>query len=200
MALFTLTVFVLFHFGLQRGELDGALAAGVLLVTLLLASILGVTRLFAAEQEEGGLEGFLLSPADRTALLLAKAAGLLLFLVAVELVAVPFFAVLLLGPGPGPGEYAQLAGLLLLLDLGLAVVGTLVSAIAAQTRARELIAPIIGLPLLVPVLIAASRTVAPLLQAGTPGSVPGRWLAVLALYDSVFGLLAYALFDFLLED
>lgn len=200
MALFSVTAFVLFHFGLQRSELEGALAAGVLLVTLLLASVLGVTRLFAAEQEEGGLDAFLLSPADRTALLVAKAAALFLFLVAVELVAVPVFAILLLGPGPGAAEYLRLAGLLVLLDVGLAVVGTLVSALAAQTRARELIAPIVGLPLLIPVLIAASRAIAPLLQAGAPGAVPGRWLAVLGLYDSVFALLAYALFDFLLED
>jgi heme exporter protein B len=200
MALFTVTAFVLFHFGLQRGELDGELAAGVLLVTLLLASVLGVTRLFAAEQEEGGLDAFLLSPADRTALLVAKATALFLFLVAVELVAVPVFAVLLLGPGPDATAYLELAGVLALLDLGLAIVGTLVSALAAQTRARELIAPIIGLPLLIPALIAAARMVAPLLAAGAPGAVPGRWLAVLGLYDSVFALLAYALFDFLLED
>lgn len=200
MALFTITAFVLFHFGLQRAELDGELAAGVLLVTLLLASVLGVTRLFAAEQEEGGLDAFLLSPADRTALLVAKATALFLFLVAVELVAVPVFAVLLLGPGPDATAYLELAGVLALLDVGLAVVGTLVSALAAQTRARELIAPIVGLPLLVPALIAAARSVAPLLAAGAPGAVPGRWLAVLGLYDSVFALLAYALFDFLLED
>ncbi len=200
MALFTLTAFVLFHFGLQRGELDGELAAGVLLVTLLLASVLGVTRLFAAEQEEGGLDAFLLSPADRTALLVAKAAALFLFLAALELVAVPVFAVILLGPGPSAGTWLEVAGILALLDLGLAVVGTLVSALAAQTRARELIAPIVGLPLLVPALIAAAHALAPLLYAGAPGAVPGRWLAVLGLYDSVFALLAYALFDFLLED
>lgn len=200
MALFTITAFVLFHFGLQRGELEGELAAGVLLVTLLLASILGVTRLFAAEQEEGGLDAFLLSPADRTALLVAKATALFLFLAAVELVAVPVFVVLLLGPGPDATAYLELTGILLLLNLGLAVVGTLVSALAAQTRARELIAPIVGLPLLVPALIAAARAVAPLLAAGAPGAIPGRWLAVLGLYDSVFALLAYALFDFLLED
>ena len=88
----------------------------------------------------------------------------------------------------------------MLADLALAVIGTLVSAIAMQTRARDLIGPIIGLPLLLPALIAIARGRGPLLTAHTSGSPPGKWLAILALYDLVFALLAYAVFDFLLED
>jgi heme exporter protein B len=200
MALFTLTAFVLFHFALQRDELAGALAAGVLLVTLTLAATLGTVRLFVAEREEGGLDAFLLSPVDRTALLVAKAAVLCAFLVALEIVAVPGFTILLLGPVLSLGEAARLAGVLLLLDVGLAVVGTLVSALAVQTRARELIAPMLSLPLLVPALIASGRCVAPLLDDRAPGHVPADWLTVLGIYDLVFALLAYAVFDFLLED
>ncbi len=200
MALFSLTAFVLFHFGLQRSTLDGALAAGVLLVTILLAAVLGTSRLFAAEREEGGLDAFLLAPVDRTALLVAKAAALLVFLVVLEAIAVPGFALLLLGPTPPAADYLRLAGVLLLLDVGLAIVGVLVSALAVQTRARELIAPILALPLYVPALIAAARASAPLLSGGASGGVPGRWLAVLALYDLVFALLAYGVFDFLLDD
>ena len=100
MTLFTVTVYVLFHFGLDRDSLDGELASGVLWVTLLLAAVIGVSRLFAAEREQGGIDGLLLAPVDRTALFVAKAAALFLFLIAVELVAVPAFALLLLGPGP----------------------------------------------------------------------------------------------------
>ena len=73
MALFTVTVYVLFHFGLDRDSLDGELASGVLWVTLLLAAVIGVTRLFAAEREQGGIDGLLLAPVDRTALFVAKA-------------------------------------------------------------------------------------------------------------------------------
>jgi heme exporter protein B len=200
MALFSVTAFVLFHFGLQRESLDGALAAGVLLVTLLLAAVLGTVRLFVSEREEGGLDGFLLAPVDRTALLLAKALTLLAFLAALELVAVPAFALLLLGPTPPASAWLRMAGLLALLDLGVAVIGTLVSALAVQGRARELIVPIVGLPLLIPGLIAAARAVAPLLAAGAPGGVPLKWVAVLGLYDLVFALLAFAVFDYLLED
>jgi len=200
MTLFSLTTFVLFHFGLQRRALDGALAAGVLLVTLLFAAVLATSRLYVAEQEEGGLDGFLLAPVDRTALLVAKAAALFAFLVVLELVAVPAFALLLLGPTPDLGAWLGVAGILLVLDLGLAVTGALVSALAVQTRARELIVPLVGLPLLIPALIAAARALAPLLIAGGPGSVEIKWVAVLALYDLIFGLVAYGVFDFLLED
>ena len=179
MALFAITAFVLFHFGLQRDELDGPDAAGVLLVTLLLAATLGTVRLFVAEREQEGLEPALL---------------------ALELIAVPGFALLLLGPGLSGGEILRLVLVLFALDVGLAIVGTLVSALAVQTRARELIAPMLGLPLLIPARIAAGRCTAPLLERGAGGGIPGTWLAVLGLYDLVFVLLAYAVFDFLLED
>ncbi len=199
MALFSVTTLVLFHFGLQRARLDGDLAAGVLLVTVLFAAVLGINRLFVSEREEGGFDGFLLAPVDRTALLFAKAAALLVFLLLVELVAVPAFGLLLLGPSLAPAVPGLLA-VLLLLDVGLAVVGTLVAALGIQTRARDLIVPIVALPLLVPLLIAAARAATPLLLAGGPESLPLKWLGVLGLYDLVFGLIAYAVFDFLLED
>jgi heme exporter protein B len=199
MALFSISTFVLFHFGLDARSLEGDLAAGVLWVTLLFAAVLAINRLFVAEREEGGFDGFLLAPVDRTALFFAKAAVLFCFLVALELVAVPAFVVLLLEPSPGPGAL-ELAGLLLLADAGIAVVGTLVGALGVQTRAREVIVPLLALPLMIPIVIAAARGTAPLwLEAGAE-AVPGRWPAILALYDLVFGLLAYAVFDYLLDE
>jgi heme exporter protein B len=194
MLLFSVSTFVLFHFALDRDELAGDLAAGVLWVTLLFAAVLGINRLFVAEREEGGFDAFLLAPVDRTALFVAKAAVLLAFLVAVELVAVPAFGVLLLAHTPA---VAELLLVLALADLGIAVVGTLVSALAVQTRARDLIVPLIGLPLAIPIVIAAARVSAPVLDGGALGA---RWLLVLGLYDLVFGLIALAVFDFLLED
>src|SRR3954447_17335767 len=200
MALFSVTTLVVFHFSLQANAVDGPLAAGVLVVTLLFAAILGVNRLFVADHEEGGFDGFLLAPVDRTALLVAKALSLLAFLVALEIVAVPAFMLLLLEPGLGAGDIARLALVLLLADLGIAVLGTLVAALAIQTRTRDLIVPIVALPLLIPVVIAAARGMAPVLEAAGAEALPGRWLWVLGLYDLVFGLLAYAVFDFLLEE
>jgi heme exporter protein B len=199
MALFSLTTFVIFHFALDRSSLEGDLAAGVLWATLLFAAMLGINRLFVAEREQGGFEAFLLAPVDRTTLLLAKATALFCYLTAVELVAVPAFAVLLLGPSPGPA-LPELIGVLALANAGIAAVGTLASALAIQTRARDLIAPLVALPLLVPVVIAGARATSPLLLEAGADPLPGKWLAVLALYDVVFALLAYAVFDYLLED
>jgi heme exporter protein B len=199
MALFSLTTFVIFHFALDRSSLEGDLAAGVLWATLLFAAMLGINRLFVAEHEQGGFEAFLLAPVDRTTLLFAKASALFCYLAAVELVAVPAFAVLLLGPSPGPA-FPELLGVLVLANAGIAAVGTLASALAIQTRARDLIAPLVALPLLVPVVIAGARATSPLLLEAGADPVPGKWLAVLALYDVVFALLAYAVFDYLLED
>jgi heme exporter protein B len=199
MLMFTVSVFVLFHFGLDRNTLAGDLASGVMWVTLLLAAVLGMNRLFVAEQEQGGFDGFLLAPVDRTALFVAKAAVLFGFLVVVELVAVPAFVILLLEPGIGQA-LPELLAVLLLADAGIAVVGTLVGALGVQTRARDLIVPLLALPLLVPVVIAAAEATAPLFEAGGAGDFGVRWLGVLALYDAVFGLLAYAVFDFLLEE
>src|SRR5581483_576042 len=156
------TTVVVFHFALARDTLRGQLAAGVLVVTLLFAGLLGVNRLFVAEREQGGFDAFLLAPVNRNALLLAKATALLVYLVVLELVAVPAFALFEAPPRLGAG----LPGVVLVLaltDLAFAVIGTLVSAIAVQTRARDLIGPLIGLPLLIPALIAAALALAPAL-------------------------------------
>jgi heme exporter protein B len=200
MALFSATTYVLFHFALRQDTVDGNLASGILWVTLLLAALLGVGRLFVSDRDEGGLDGFLLAPVDRTALFLAKATALMLFLLALQVVAVPLFAILLLGPSPAVGDWLRLAGVLVLADIGIAAVGTLVAAIAVQTRARDLITSILALPLLIPVIIGAARATAPIFAAGGATSIAGRWLAILALYDLVFALLAWALFDYLVED
>ena len=199
MLLFSVSTFVLFHFALDRRSVDGDLAAGVLWVTLLFAAVLGIVRLFVAEREQGGFDGFLLAPVDRTALFVAKAMVLFAFLAAVELFAVPAFAILLLGPSPWDGV-PELVLVLLLANIGIAVVGTLVGALGIQTRTREVIVPILVLPLMIPLAIAAARATSPLLLESGAAAVPGRWLLVLGLYDLVFGLLAFAVFDFLLED
>jgi heme exporter protein B len=199
MTLFTLTVYVLFHFGLDRDSLDGELASGVLWVTLLLAAVIGVTRLFAAEREQGGIDALLLAPVDRTSLFVAKASALFLFLAAVELVAVPAFAILLLGPDLG-GALPELPAILVLANLGIAAVGALVAALAAETRIRELIVPLLLLPMLVPLLIAGAQATEPFLREDQGPEDLGRWLGLLTLYDVVFVLLSVAVFDFLLED
>jgi heme exporter protein B len=132
-------------------------------------------------------------------MLAAKALLLFGFLSAVEVVAVPVYSVLLLGPSP----FQALPGLPLVLALanaGIAVVGTLVGALAVQTRARDLIVPLMALPLLLPIVIGGAQATAPLFLQSGAEALPGRWLATLALYDVIFGLVAFGVFDFLLED
>jgi heme exporter protein B len=198
MILFAVTIFVVFRFGLDRTGLEGELAAGVLVVTLLFAAILAINRLFVAERDEGGFELVRLAPLDRTLLFAAKASALVLYLVALELVAVPVFALFFLDSA---AALPPLVPVLLLADLGLALIGTLISTIATMSAARDLLAPLILLPLLVPLVIAAAGAAEPVLRASGPEYERfGTWLAVLGLYDGVFALVGYAVFDFLLED
>jgi heme exporter protein B len=199
MAIFGVTTLVVFHFALDQPTVEGDLASGVLWVTMLFAAMLGLNRLFVAEEEQGGFDGFLLAPIDRTSLYVAKVLALLAYLVVMQLVAVPAFAILLLEPA----VWEALPGLVLVLllgDIGICVVGALVSAIGIRTRARDLIVPLIALPLLIPVVIGAAAATAPLLAAGGAEPLPARWLLTLGLYDAVFAAIAYAVFDDLLED
>ena len=198
MSLFAVTTFVVFHFALNRNSIDGDLAAGVLWVTLLFAAMLGLNRLFVADADQGGFDGFLLAPVERSAMLVAKLLALLTYLVVLEIVAVPAF-LLLLAPS-SDHAVGSLIGVLALGDIGVAAIGTLVAALAVRTRARDLLGPLLALPLLVPIVIGGARASSPLLVLGRAGSPPARWLLTLGLYDLVFGLIAYALFDFLLED
>jgi heme exporter protein B len=198
MVLFATTIYVIFRFGLDRTTLEGGLAAGVLLVTVLFAALLAINRLFVAEREQGGFEAIRLAPIDGTALLLAKAAALVVYLTALELVALPIFGLFFLDDWSG---VPPLIPVLVLLNTGFAVTGALVSVIATNSRARDLLAPLILLPLLVPLMIAAASAAQGLLAADGPDYADfGQWLAMLALYDLVFLLIGYAVFDFLLED
>jgi heme exporter protein B len=199
MVLFSVTVFVLFHFGLDRDTVEGDIATGVIWVTLLLAALLGINRLYVAERDQGGFTGMRLAPVDLTALWLAKAAALFLYLVVLELIALPTFDLLLLGPGLD-GALPELLPILLLADLGLAAVGALVAALAIETRARDLIVPLLLLPLLVPVIIAAAQATEPLLTGRQSPDDLAKWLGFLALYDVVFVLVSVAVFDFLFDE
>jgi heme exporter protein B len=198
MVLFAITTFVIFRFGLDRTALSGSLAAGVLWATLLFAAVLGINRLFVTERDEGGFEALRLAPIDRTSLLAAKSAALLVYLLALELITVPVFALFFLD---SVAALAPLCAVLLLTDIGLAATGALVSSMAVNSRARDLLVPLLLLPLVVPLMIAASGASEHLLEVGGPAYDRfGSWVAILALYDLVFLLVGYAVFDFLLED
>ena len=198
MVLFSTTIYVIFRFGLDRTQLDGGLATDVLLVTILFAALLAINRLFVAEREQGGFEAIRLAPVDGTALFLAKALALLVYLTILELFAIPVFWLFFLDSGTG---LLPMLPVVLLLNGALATTGALISPIATNSTARDLIGPLILLPLLVPPMVAASAAGAKLLLAGGPDyDKYASWLGALGLYDAIFLLIGWAVFDFLLED
>ncbi len=198
MALFSVTTFVIFRFGLDRTELEGSLAAGVLLVTVLFAGLLAINRLFVTERDEGGFDAIRLAPIDSAQLYLAKVAALCIYLLALEVIALPVFAGFF---GADAQALPPVLGVFALVNLGLAATGVLISTIGANSRARDLLTPLVLLPLLVPLMIGAAGALEPLLAAAGPDfSGVGRWTASIALYDLVFLLVGYAVYEFLLED
>lgn len=198
-AIFTTATFLIFHFALNRGELFGDLAAGVFWVTILFAASLTINRLLSNERAQGGYEGILLAPIDRNALLFAKASFLFVALTVLEVFALAIFGLMLLGPGLDPAMLA-LVPICLLVNVGLATIGTLISGLATTTSARELLVPLMTLPLFIPVMIGASRATAPLFERVPEIVDIGQWLALIGLYDAVFVLLAFAVFEYIIDD
>jgi heme exporter protein B len=192
---FTLLVLLIFNFALDlTGETVRAVAPGVLWVTFIFAGMLTLGRTFARERERGALQGLLLAPLDRGALFLAKLLVNLLLLGLVESAALPAFVALYnLDLRPGP-----LLAVVLLGTLGFAAVGTLFAAVAANTRAREALLPLLLFPVLVPVIIGAVKATGESLAGTAPAGPP--WLNLLIAFDAIFLALAYLLFEYVIEE
>jgi heme exporter protein B len=185
MLLFVVAVFVVFHFALPAGSSDLA-ATGLLWVAIVFTALLALGRAFVAEREQRVLDALVLAPCDRSAIWLAKSIATLTFLAAAEVVALPLFALFFHGL-----RGSAIAGVALA-DVGICAVGTLVGATAVLTRARELLAPLLFLPLALPLIIGG---VGASVVAG-----PGRYLEFLALYDLLFGLLCWAAFEYIVVE
>jgi heme exporter protein B len=195
MLVFSALALLIFSFALDlRGEMAEAAAPGVLWATVAFAGILGLSRSLAREQQGGCIDGLLLAPVDRSAIFFGKAAGNLLFMAVVEVLLLPFFAALFDVP-------LLRAGVLLVLilgTLGYAAVGTLLAAIAVNTRAREVMLPVLLLPLAVPVLIGAVQATGGLIQGATLGEV-GGWIRILVVYDLVIVAVSLLTFGYVVE-
>lgn len=173
---------------------SGAVLSGFLWVTVLFAGLIGFARTFAIEGEEGALDALLLAPLDRSGLFAAKAVTNLVYILLVEVVLVPVFA-LLFGLGLG-SSWAPLILVVLLVDVGFAGVGTLFAALAAQTRSRELVLPILALPVLTPVFIAAVELSAELFTGGRLADLRGDgWFGILIAFDVIFVVLGALTFE-----
>lgn len=193
MGLFAVVVLVVFNFALDlRQELARTLGPGVLWSAVLFAGLLGLGRSFALERDRGTLEGLLLVPMDRSLLYLGKTVAVFLFMLLVEAVTVGVFLVLF----DVPIALLAFLPLALLATFGLAVVGTLFAAMAVHTRAREVLLPLLLLPILVPVVIAAVQGTVAIVH----GDSPGPALTLLVAFDALFLGLGSLLFDFVVED
>lgn len=198
-AIFTAATFVVFHFAVNQDRLLGDWAAGVFWVTILFASSLTISRLLSNERTQGGYEALLLAPIDRNAIFWAKAAYLFIALSGLEVFAFTLFGVMLMG-APLSVEMLVLIPICLLANIGLATIGTLISGIATSTSARELLVPLMTLPLFIPVMIGAARATAPLLAKTPEVADLAQWLALIGLYDAVFLLLSVAVFEYIVGD
>jgi heme exporter protein B len=168
-------------------------APGLLWLALALASLLAVSRSFASEREAGTLETLLLYPVAREALFLGKLLATFALLLAVALLALGLMAALY--TLRWPERPALLAAAILLGTLGLALAGTFYGAVSAQLRAREALLPLLLLPVLVPLVIAATEAT----DAAFTGAGAG-WLQVLAAFDAVVAATALAVFPALFEE
>lgn len=196
MAVFALLATVIFQYAFDlRAENLRLVLPGVVWTTVTFSGVLGLSRSFILEQDRGLLEGLLLAPMDRSAIYFGKLIGNLLFITAVELLLLPVLSILfdvwLLTP--------SILLFVVLGTLGFAAVGTLFSAVSINTRAREVMLPILLFPVMVPVLIAGVRGISGLLDGERLADLL-QWVRLLLAYDVVFTTSAFLLFDFVVEE
>jgi heme exporter protein B len=196
MLVFAFLVVLIFNFAfeLRRVEMD-LVGPGILWVAFTFAGILGLNRSFVLEKDRGSLEGLMLAPVDRSAIYLGKLLGNLLFMLVMEVFALPLFAVLNNQPLLLPG----LVPVIFLGTLGFVTVGTLFAAIAVNTRTREVMLPVLLLPMMVPVVIAAVKATG-VVMAGEPLSAAGDWLSLLVAFDTIFLAVCWLVFEYVVEE
>jgi heme exporter protein B len=199
MALFSLAGLVLFHFAIAGGGAGTSprVTGGLLWITVLLASLLALGRIFAAERDEDLLDALLLAPVDRVSIWLSKAIALTALLVALEVVLLPLFWLFFYADArEATPQVGVLVAALLLADVGIAVVGALVASLASAARQREVLLPLLFLPVATPLLIAGVS----LTTAAAEGGGTARYLGFLALYDSLFAVLAWGAYEHVITE
>jgi len=206
MVFLVLLILLVFNFSFALG---GAalvdIGPGVLWSAFVFASLLGLQRTFAAEHDNGCLDALLVAPVSRTGLYLAKALANLLYLLAVEVIALPLFALFFNLPA---GAYLLPLPLVLVLGSAcLASVGTLFAAMAGHTRLREFLLPLLLLPIVMPALISCVEATAAILEQSRPGAAAALWppallahVLMLAVYAVIFTTLSLMLFEHVIEE
>ena len=203
---FGLLVIVVFNFALDpTPAMVATVAPGILWVSFTFGGVLGLNRSFSIESARGNLQGLMLAPVGRDAIYFGKFLSNFLFMIGVEVVILPIFLVLF----NLPLTVYSIIPVLVLATIAVAAVGTVFSAMAVNTRSREVMLPLLFFPVVVPVIIAAAEATGILLRAAVPGEAvlyrltgPGvsTWIPLLVVFDAVFLVICPAAFSFIIED
>ena len=193
---FVLLVLVIFNFAFDTGiDQSDIVASGILWVALTFGGVIGLNRTFSVEKENSRLEGLMLCPVDRAVIYWGKLAGIFTFMLVIAVVITPIFLALFNMPLFLP----RLALIIILALLGFSAVGTLFSALAVNTRSRDIMLPVLFLPVVVPVIIAAVKATGPVL-AGMPWGEISTWLQILVAFDIIYLVVATLVFEFVIEE
>lgn len=193
---FALLVIVIFNFAFGAGQGTMKLVApGILWVTFTFAGVLSLSRSFILEKEQDCLEGLMVCPVSREAIYAGKMLGILLFMLIIEAIALPIFAFLF----NVAALSLQLVVIIILATIGFAAVGTLFSALAVNTKAREMVLPILFLPVVVPVIISAVSA-SGLALAGESWGGLSSWLGIIGAFDVIFIVVSFLIFAFVIEE
>jgi heme exporter protein B len=194
--MFVLLVIIIFNFafGSAPGVMNAA-AAGMLWVTFTFAGVLSLNRSFIIEKEEGCLEGLMVAPISRDIIYAGKMLSSLIFLLVVEIIALPIFAFLF----NLNVLTIEIITVTLLATLGFVSCGTLFSALAVKTKARELVLPILFLPIVVPVILGAVKATGLVLE-GQSWNAIRDWLLVMGAFDIIFFIVSFWIFSFVIEE
>jgi heme exporter protein B len=196
MFVFALLAVIIFDFAFElRVPNMQMVAPGIIWVAVSFAGTLGLNRAFVIEMDKGSLAGLLLAPVDRSAIYFGKMLGNLVFMLVVEAILLPLVMVLFNLPLL---TWEQIA-VLLLGSYGFAAVGTTFAAIAVNTRAREVMLPVLLFPVLVPVLVAGVKMTGGLLDGESLASL-SNWLRLTLIYDVGFTVVSYLTFGYVVEE
>lgn len=198
MLMFSLLVVVVFSFTFDPGSsyVDEA-APGIIWVAFIFSGIIGLNRSFVYEVDKGCLHGLLLTPADRGIIYFGKVLSNFIFMSVVEALTVPLFIVLYnLDLVP---NLLQFITVTVLTTIGFTAVGTLFSAMAVNARTRDVMLPILLFPVFVPVLLAAIRSTANILEAAGWDAIVD-WMKILVAFDLIFLALCFLLFEYVVEE
>lgn len=200
MGLFALVGMLIFQFAIGTRTDDATpFAGGIIWATLALTAVLGVGRTWVAEREQRVLDALLAAPVPRLVLMSARAIALVLYLLAVQVVVVPLATVFFVRDATFT-DLGLTVVVCLLADLAIALVGALLASMSVFSRARELLLPVLLLPSLIPVVIAAAGATHAVLGPADALDEYWRYCVFLAVYAVVFGLVAFATFDHILDD